>query len=226
VDDTGAALQAIAAAGRRSSRVVTRAIAYLRKAQHSDGGFGQMAVGDSNAQSTAFAVQGLVAAGRNPRKWKRTRTPIEYLKSLQAADGSVRDSRTSSQTPVWVTAQALNALEAKAYPLRPAPRKKARAVKSAASTPAPKPRAARAPKPKPRAKAEPKRRHRSKNGDRASLGTSEPEIETRPVAQTTTTSDPTNSQAGDGEASIWPFVFAALLGIVVLAAIRLAWRRN
>jgi hypothetical protein len=84
-----------------------------------------MAAGTSNAQSTAWAVQGLVAAGRDPRKLKRTRTPIQYLVSLQAGDGSVRYSRTSTQTPVWVTAQALAALEGKPFPLRPAPRHKA-----------------------------------------------------------------------------------------------------
>jgi hypothetical protein len=46
------------------------------------------------------------------------------------------------------------------------------------------------------------------------------------VAQTTTTTGPASSQAGDGEGPIWPLLFAALLGIVILAAIRLAWRRN
>ena len=76
----------------------------------------------SNAQSTAFAIQGIVAAGRNPRKWRRTRTPIDYLKSLQASDGSVRYSRTSTQTPVWVTAQALTALARRPFPVR-APRR-------------------------------------------------------------------------------------------------------
>src|SRR3954447_20582505 len=131
VDDTGAALQAIVAAGHRSSPVVKRAVAYLVKAQRPDGGFGQMSNGDSNAQSTAFAIQGLVAAGRDPRRLKRARTPIEYLKSLQSSDGSIRYSRTSAQTPVWVTAEALVALEGKPYPLRPAPRKKARAVEAA-----------------------------------------------------------------------------------------------
>jgi energy-coupling factor transport system substrate-specific component len=225
VDDTGAVMQAIAAGGRKSSPVVTRAIKYLRKAQHSDGGFGQMAVGDSNAQSTAFAVQGLVAVGRNPRNWKRTRTPIEYLKSLQAGDGSVRYSRTSSQTPVWVTAQALNALEGKAYPLRPAPRQKARAVHAAAAAPKAKSNVV-AVTPHPKRKAKPKHRHRSNPAARASLGESEPEIQARPAAATTTTSDPTKSQSGDGEGSIWPLLFAALLGVVILAAIRLAWRRE
>jgi energy-coupling factor transport system substrate-specific component len=126
VDDTGAALEAIAASGHGRSAGAARAVRYLQAAQRPDGGFGQMAGGDSNAQSTAWAIQGLVAAGRNPRKLRRTRDPLGYLVSLQAADGSVRYSRTSAQTPVWVTAQALVALEEKPFPLRPAPRHKAR----------------------------------------------------------------------------------------------------
>jgi energy-coupling factor transport system substrate-specific component len=128
VDDTGAVLQAIAAGGQKRSSVVKRAMAFLRKAQRPDGGFGQMTTGTSNAQSTAFAVQGLVAGGYNPLRFKRARDPIAYLKSLQASDGSVRYSRTGTQTPVWVTAQALAALEEKPYPLRPAPRQKAGTV--------------------------------------------------------------------------------------------------
>jgi energy-coupling factor transport system substrate-specific component len=225
VDDTGAVLQAIAAGGRKGSPTVGRAVKYLRKAQHADGGFGQMAVGDSNAQSTAFAVQGLVAAGRNPRKWRRTRTPLEYLKSLQAADGSVRYSRTSAQTPVWVTAQALNALEGKPFPLRPAPRQKARTVKAAAAPVETSTQRATAPKPTTKAKA--KRRHRRTAAQTTNnLGVSANEIEVTPAAQTTTTSEPGTSSKNNGKGSYWPFVFAALLGLVMLAGIRLAWRRG
>jgi energy-coupling factor transport system substrate-specific component len=113
VDDTGAVLQALAAARRDRSKAVRRALRYLRRARHADGGFGQMSRSPSNAQSTAWAVQGLVAVGRS------TRTPLRYLRSLQAGDGSVRYSRSSAQTPVWVTAQALTALKQKPFPLGP-----------------------------------------------------------------------------------------------------------
>jgi energy-coupling factor transport system substrate-specific component len=123
VDDTGAVLQALAAAGMRGSKVARRAVAFLKAAQNRDGGFGQLRGGSSNAQSTSWAVQGLVAVGRNPAGFKRRgHTPLSYIRSLQQNDGSVRYSRTSSQTPVWVTAQALDALAQKAFPLRPAPR--------------------------------------------------------------------------------------------------------
>ena len=223
VDDTGAVVQAIVAGGHRSAPVVDRAVAYLRKAQRPDGGFGQMAVGESNAQSTAFAIQGLVAAGRDPRRFRRARNPFEYLKSLQAADGSVRYSRTSSQTPVWVTAQALNGLEGKPYPLRPAPRQKARSVASAATattTAAPR---------KATTQVQRKQRHRRKRSKPVldpRLSTSVAEIQTRPAAQTTTTTAPGTSSKNGGKGSYWPFIFAVLLGVVMLAGLRLAWRRG
>src|SRR4051794_7186029 len=198
VDDTGAVLQAIRAAGRKSSPVVGRAVSYLRKAQRPDGGFGQMAAAESNAQSTAFAIQGLVAAGRNPRKLRRTRTPIEYLKSLQASDGSVRYSRTSAQTPVVVTAQALTALEGKAFPLRPAPRRKARSVSAAAVAP---PTATTSAK-KAAAPRPPVRHHRShERVATAAVGTSEPEVQVRPAAQTTATTAPDTSSKNGGKGS-------------------------
>jgi energy-coupling factor transport system substrate-specific component len=123
VDDTGAALQAFAAGGLRKSKAARRGVAFLRSAQNRDGGFAQMRGGSSNSQSTSWAVQGLVAAGRNPEKFKRAgRSPLRYLRSLQARDGSVRYSRASAQTPVWVTAQALDALERKAFPIAPVKR--------------------------------------------------------------------------------------------------------
>jgi energy-coupling factor transport system substrate-specific component len=75
---------------------------------------------DSNAQSTAWAIQGLVAAGREPARARRrgARSPLAYLRSLQTSDGAVRYSRTSRQSPVWVTAQALTGFGLKPFPLR------------------------------------------------------------------------------------------------------------
>jgi energy-coupling factor transport system substrate-specific component len=121
VDDTAAALQGVIDAGGRKSVVVARAVAFLRHAQSPDGGYAQQVGGVSNAQSTAWAVQGLIAAGQNASAVTRagSRTPVAYLESLVAPDGSVRYSRTSSQTPVWVTAQALIALAGKPFPIAP-----------------------------------------------------------------------------------------------------------
>ena len=121
IDDTGYALQALAAAGRRRTRAVSRGAAYLVRVQNRDGGFPLARGGASNAQSTAYAVQGLVAAGRSlPR---RGRTPLAYLASLTEPSGRVRYSRTSAQTPVWVTAQVVAAMARRPFPLRPVRRR-------------------------------------------------------------------------------------------------------
>ena len=120
VDDTGAVLEALAAAGTRGGPAADRAVAFIEHAQNGDGGMGQFPGYGSNTQSTAWAVQGLVAVGRDPNSLQRGgRTPLGYISSLQQPDGSVRYSSASSQTPVFVTAQAIAALERKAFPLSP-----------------------------------------------------------------------------------------------------------
>jgi energy-coupling factor transport system substrate-specific component len=119
IDDTGAALQALAVTGYRGHRVFNRALAFLAHRQNPDGGFPANPGGSSNAQSTAWAVQGLVAARKNPSALHRpgARSPIAYLESLTAPNGSVRYSRTSMQDPVWVTGQVALALARKPFPL-------------------------------------------------------------------------------------------------------------
>jgi energy-coupling factor transport system substrate-specific component len=139
IDDTSAALQALVAAGRRRSGAARRAVRFIVRNQASDGGYALIPGGPSNAQSTAWAIQGLVAAGRDPAKVTRngSRDPMSYLRSLTASDGSVRYSRTSRQTPVWVTGQAVAALSRKALPLKPV--KRARRAKATTATAAPAP---------------------------------------------------------------------------------------
>ena len=128
IDDTAAVLQALGA--RRSTR---RAASWLARQQNPDGGFPLAPRAPSNAQSTAFAVQGLLAARRDPARLRRggARSPVANLRSLQQEDGSVRYSRTSDQTPTWVTAQALAALERRPLPVA-APRRAERGVGSQA----------------------------------------------------------------------------------------------
>jgi energy-coupling factor transport system substrate-specific component len=158
VDNTGSSLQALVAAGRGSSRQARRALAYLRAHQNPDGGFPLNPGGASNAQSTAWAIQGLIAAGRNPALVRRGgRSAIAFLRTLTGPDGAVRYSRTSKQTPVWVTGQALTALARKTFPVAPVARS-AHAGKAAApaatSSPPAAPEHAAAPRAK-RAKSEP-----------------------------------------------------------------------
>ncbi|HEX2084730.1 MAG TPA: prenyltransferase/squalene oxidase repeat-containing protein, partial [Solirubrobacteraceae bacterium] len=136
IDDTSAAIQALVAARRRrDSRPVRRAAAWLVRRQGPDGGFPLSPRTPSNAQSTAWAIQGLVAAGRDPRRVRRdgSRTPIAYLKSLQGPDGAIRFNRTSRQTPTWVTAQAIPALTRRPLPVRPPRAARAAARKRAQS---------------------------------------------------------------------------------------------
>ena len=118
---TGAALQALATVGRAQSGTAQRAVSWLRANQNGDGGFGQFKGRDSNSQSTSYAIQGLLAAGAGGATLSRARA---YLVRLQRSDGSVAYSSSSAQTPVWVTAQALMALNGKPLPIATQPRSK------------------------------------------------------------------------------------------------------
>jgi hypothetical protein len=118
-DSTGAVLQALGAVG--SGAGVQRGVSYLRGVQRSGGGFA-ISSGPVNAQSTAWAAQGLLAAGVSPASVRSGGTPLSYLASTQAGDGHYRYSSTSDQTPVWVTGQALMAVEGAAFPLNPVSR--------------------------------------------------------------------------------------------------------
>ncbi len=105
-------------------------MAYLRRTQNGDGGFGFRRGRDSNSQSTAYAVQGLVAVGAGREVVGRA---LGYLKARQRRNGSIAYSSVSTQTPVWVTAQALAALRRKPFPLATAPRPRRRSSSSSAA---------------------------------------------------------------------------------------------
>jgi prenyltransferase beta subunit len=124
VDDTGATLEALAGRqGTAAGRARTRAVAYLRRQQDRDGGFPSQPGQGSNAQSTAWAIQGLDAVGVSPTSLHRggAVSPLAYLEALVQPNGSVRYSRGLDQSPVWVTGEALMALEGKPLPLAPGP---------------------------------------------------------------------------------------------------------
>jgi Prenyltransferase and squalene oxidase repeat len=162
VDDTGAVLEALAAApGPGAARARSRAVAFIRGQQDPDGGFPSSAGAPSNAQSTAWAIQGLIAAGTDPSALNRggAPSPLQYLSSLIAPDGHIRYSRSSDQTPVWVTAEALMALARAPLPLRPVtmPHPHATVPRLHHAHPAPRAvaRAASRPKQRPRTRAAP-----------------------------------------------------------------------
>ncbi|MGH3002553.1 MAG: hypothetical protein ACRDM1_07850 [Gaiellaceae bacterium] len=109
-NDTAAALEALHVAHVRGAPV-TRALRFLRTFENKDGGFELSHGRGSDAQSTAWAIQGLVAAGRKP-----PRSAFAYLAKLRRPDGSYRYSTRYVTTPVWVTSQVLLALAEKPLP--------------------------------------------------------------------------------------------------------------
>jgi energy-coupling factor transport system substrate-specific component len=123
VDDTAAALQALSGAGGPAAQARGRAVGFIAAQQNRDGGLPAQSGGDSNAQSTAWAIQGLLAAGADPGALHRrgAPSPLQYLGSLIAPDGHVRYSRSSDQTPIWVTGEAAMALAGKPLPIPPLP---------------------------------------------------------------------------------------------------------
>lgn len=118
-DSTGAALQALVAVGSAKGDVVTEGVRWLERNQLPSGGWG-LPGRPANAQSTAWALQGLIAAGRRPNRVRTGgRSGLDYLAARQSRAGNFRYSAGSNQTPVWVSAQALTAALGKAFPIAP-----------------------------------------------------------------------------------------------------------
>ncbi len=118
-DGTGAVMQALSP----DSKAARNGLSYLRQAQRPGGGFPLGGNGAVNTQSTAWAVQGILALGGDPDSFRRGGTGApEYLAHQQADDGHYRYSKSSDQTPVWVTGQVLVATSGSFYPVPPPPR--------------------------------------------------------------------------------------------------------
>jgi prenyltransferase beta subunit len=125
VDSTAIALQALAAAGEPASApAVVAGLAYLRTVQlsNSDGGFAaspdQPWGTRSNTNSTAFAIQGVLAVGQDPlsASWTISATqPISYLLGQQLPSGAF--VYQADPTPdMFATQQAVPALFGKPFP--------------------------------------------------------------------------------------------------------------
>jgi energy-coupling factor transport system substrate-specific component len=112
-DGTGAAMQALPGAS-----AAKHGLGYLRKAQRPSGGFPLGGSGGVNAQSTAWAVQGMLAVGTDPASVEEGgKSALDYLAARQDADGHYRYSASSDQTPVWVTGQVLVATAGDSFPV-------------------------------------------------------------------------------------------------------------
>lgn len=112
-DVTGAAMQALA-----GSKAADRGLSYLRGAQRPGGGFALGGSGGVNSQSTAWAIQGMIAAGADPASVRAGgKSALDYLASRQAADGHYTYSASSDQTPVWVTGEVIVAVAGQTFPV-------------------------------------------------------------------------------------------------------------
>jgi hypothetical protein len=126
-DMTGAALEALNAAGMPGTEAQARALAYLHEVQLPDGGWPQArGEAESNAGSTAWVVQGIWAAGGNPETWRTgaggaSEEPLDYLTSLQQEDGHIRYERSQDLNGVWMTSYVAPALAGRALPIVPPP---------------------------------------------------------------------------------------------------------
>jgi Prenyltransferase and squalene oxidase repeat len=127
-DLSGAAIEALVAAGRSGSDAEAAALAFLHTAQRPDGGFAEYpgTEAESNVASTAWATQGIWAAGEDPEAWRTgsglaTEEPLDYMESLQQPDGHIRWRASSDLNGIWMTAYALPAFTGQVmpYPLVP-----------------------------------------------------------------------------------------------------------
>jgi hypothetical protein len=129
VDLTGAAIEALSAAGRHDTDAQQRAVAFLHRSQRPEGGFTEFPgkEAEANVASTAWGVQGLWAAGENPEDWRTgsaevSEEPLGYMESLQQPDGHIRWKKSSDLNGIWVTAYVAPAFAGQALPIPTAPR--------------------------------------------------------------------------------------------------------
>lgn len=123
-NSTSIAIQALVAAGEPvSATEVISGLAFLRSAQNSDGGFTYDPASpygtDSDANSTAYAVQALGAACEDPVGFgwmKNGRTPVDYLRAAQLPDGSI-EWMPDTGANLLATQQFVPALLGSAYPM-------------------------------------------------------------------------------------------------------------
>lgn len=112
-DTTAVAIQALVATGvPATDPALVQALAYVKASQGNDGGWG-FDPSESNASSTAYVVQALIALGEDPQAaaWEKGGvTPLEYLLSEQNADGSFKGF-----DPAYATNQALPALAGRTF---------------------------------------------------------------------------------------------------------------
>jgi hypothetical protein len=120
---TALAVQTLVAAGYPvTTTEVVSALAFLKNGQVAGGGFVYDPAAPENgadANSTAYALMALVAAGEDPTAdaWQVDgENAVDFLVSLQAADGSI-EWQAGTGPNLLATAQAATALLGRSFPL-------------------------------------------------------------------------------------------------------------
>lgn len=89
VQHTATCVQALLAAGEPATATeVISALAFIDKARNGDAGYGYQVGSDSDVDTTAFVIQSLLSAGKNPAGNWCTTVGCHYLLSEQTTDGS------------------------------------------------------------------------------------------------------------------------------------------
>jgi len=127
---TGAVLQVLSPGSDASDR----ALSYMRKAKRANGGFAPGNNLSANAQATAWASQGLLAAGKDPAGFGSGKSSLAYMRDLQAGDGHFLEAPGQEASPVWVTADVLVPLSGGYLPISAPPRAPKPTEKSSPST--------------------------------------------------------------------------------------------
>ncbi len=126
VDMTGAAIEALNAAGRHDTHSQEEAFRYLHEAQDPNGGFPEYpGESEPNVASTAWAVQAIWAAGQSPEaQWvgMAGSQPLSYMASMQQPDGHIRFKEKEESLGVWMTAYVAPAFAGQALPIFAVPR--------------------------------------------------------------------------------------------------------
>lgn len=120
-NSTALALQALVAADEQDA-VVNKALEYLHGIQNEDGGFPYQKPSDfgsdTDANSTAYVIQALIATGNDPASSDWTvggNTPLTALAALQLESGAFAWQVAVPDENFLASAQAIPALEGKAF---------------------------------------------------------------------------------------------------------------
>ncbi len=121
-DSTASPIMALIAAGEpQSSVVIQNALTFIKTQQMPSGGFDSW--GSTNADTDAWVISALAAAGEDPTgtAWTTTsgNNPVDDLVSFQIADGSYEwQASNPGVTPMKTTAVSVVALAGESYPVK------------------------------------------------------------------------------------------------------------